>query len=121
MSGSQDSGVIVSADDVALVQYQQMVVCCQHCHHVLLLWKESVQREQNWTSFPINVLTISFDPSNLAWKCKNCQFNLSSDIPDQVVQIEFLRQLCVLSNSNTTRRFVTFEVARGDSDEDWDH
>lgn len=116
MSDSQS--IIVSADDVALLQYQQLGVYCRSCKHFLLLWKDKISQSESWTSFPINVLTLFFDPRNLTWKCNQCRSELSSGVPDNVVQRGFQNDVCVLSNTDTARLFATFRIAQELSDED---
>lgn len=115
-----DSGIFVSADDVALLQYQQMGVYCRYCRHFLLLWKDKITRSESWTSFPINVLTLFFDPRDITWKCNQCKSVLSSDVPEDVVQRGFHNEVCVLSNTETARLFATFKIAQELSNEDED-
>lgn len=114
MADSDDSGSIVHGDTVRLLRYEKYVVICNSCKHVLFHSNEAIQRSENWTSFLIDVLTVSFDPEYVVWRCRNCKFIISSDVPDAVVQRNMRANHSlnhsVLSHSATSRRFATFEM-----------
>lgn len=112
MSESDDSGLVVCGDEIALAQYENKVVLCKNCGHFLTLWRNYVQRDVNWVSFPINVLTLSFDPAYVSWKCNNCKTDLSAGIPNHVVQMNFRSQLCVLATMMTEQRFVMYQMGQ---------
>lgn len=110
MADSDDSGVIVLNDDVRLVKYQKYVVICKSCLHVLFSKSQSIRREENWTAFPIDAITVKFDAMYLEWHCRNCNAVLSENVPTDVVSTQFNQGLCILSHENTYYRFATFEM-----------
>lgn len=110
MADSDDSGGIVRSDSVRLLTYEKYVVICNSCSHVLLHSNECFQRMEQWSSFPIDVLTLKFDPIIVSWRCRNCKSILSSNVPDQVIQFYLRSDQCILSHSDTSRRFDTIEM-----------
>lgn len=109
-ASSDDSAIIVRVDDARLVKYMKYVVICKTCSHVLHSANQWIQREENWTSYPIDALTVKMDSVTIEWKCRNCDSLLSENVPTSVVSTNLIRDQCVLSHDNTAHKFAVIEV-----------
>lgn len=107
---SDDSAIIVRVDDARLVKYMKYIVICKTCSHVLYSANQWIQREENWTSYPIDALTVKLDSVTIEWKCRNCDSLLSENVPTIVVSTNLVRDQCVLSHDNTAHKFAVIEV-----------
>lgn len=107
---SDDSAIIIRVDDARLVKYMKYVVICKTCSHVLYSANQWIQREENWTSYPIDALTVKINSVTLEWKCRNCDSLLSENVPTDLVSTNLIRDQCVLSHDNTAHKFAVLEM-----------
>lgn len=112
MADSEDSGVIVESDSGRLLKYEMYVVICNVCSHVIVHANKCIRREELWSIFPIDVLTVALRTSGMYWECRNCSANLSSGVPSAIVERNWRSNQCVLSHTDTTHRFAVFEIVQ---------